>query len=132
MRYSIENPNAYVDSNLLGFMNILEGCRSSNVGHFIYASSSSVYGLNKSIPFNIKDRVDHPISLYAATKKSNELLAHSYSHLYSLPTTGLRFFTVYGPYGRPDMAYYKFTKAIINNEEIEVYNHGDLRETLPI
>ena len=126
VRYSIENPNAYVDSNLLGFMNILEGCRSSNVGHFIYASSSSVYGLNKSIPFNIKDRVDHPISLYAATKKSNELLAHSYSHLYSLPTTGLRFFTVYGPYGRPDMAYYKFTKAIINNEEIEVYNHGDL------
>ena len=92
VRYSIENPNAYVDSNLLGFMNILEGCRSSNVGHFIYASSSSIYGLNKSIPFNIKDRVDHPISLYAATKKSNELLAHSYSHLYSLPTTGLRFF----------------------------------------
>jgi UDP-glucuronate 4-epimerase len=127
VRYSLENPNAYVDANLVGFVNILEGCRNSKVGHLVYASSSSVYGMNVKQPFSVDDPVDHPISLYAATKKSNELMAHTYSHLFNLPTTGLRFFTVYGPYGRPDMAYYKFTKAIIKGEPIDVYNDGDMR-----
>jgi len=127
VRYSLENPNAYVDSNLVGFVNILEGCRHSEVGHLVYASSSSVYGMNVKQPFSVEDRVDHPISLYAATKKSNELMAHTYSHLFNIPTTGLRFFTVYGPYGRPDMAYYKFTKAIMNGEPIDVYNNGDMK-----
>jgi UDP-glucuronate 4-epimerase len=127
VRYSLENPNAYVDSNLVGFVNILEGCRSSKVRHLVYASSSSVYGMNVKQPFSSDDRVDYPISLYAATKKSNELMAHTYSHLYSIPTTGLRFFTVYGPYGRPDMAYYKFTKAIDKNETINVFNSGQMQ-----
>lgn len=127
VRYSLENPSAYVDSNLVGFVNILEGCRHSKVGHLVYASSSSVYGMNVKQPFSVEDRVDHPISLYAATKKSNELMAHTYSHLFNVPTTGLRFFTVYGPYGRPDMAYYKFTKAIINGDVIDVYNNGDMK-----
>lgn len=126
VRYSIENPNAYVDSNLVGFLNILEGCRNAKVKHLIYASSSSVYGMNVSQPFSTEDRVDYPISLYAATKKSNELMAHTYSHLYKLPTTGLRFFTVYGPMGRPDMAYYKFTKAILEGQPIDIYNNGDM------
>ena len=124
VRYSIENPYAYIDSNLVGFGNILEGCRQTKVKHLIYASSSSVYGANVKIPFSVKDNVDNPVSLYAATKKSNELMAHSYSHLYKIPMTGLRFFTVYGPWGRPDMAYYKFTKAIIDNKPIDIYNHG--------
>jgi len=127
VRYSIDNPFAYVNSNLIGFMNILECCRNNSIAHLIYASSSSVYGMNRKTPFSEKDFVDHPISLYAATKKSNELLAHSYSHLYKIPSTGLRFFTVYGPYGRPDMAYYKFANAIIRNEPIDVYNFGDLK-----
>lgn len=127
VRYSLENPNAYVDSNLVGFVNILEGCRHSRVGHMVYASSSSVYGMNVKQPFSVEDRVDHPISLYAATKKSNELMAHTYSHLFNIPTTGLRFFTVYGPYGRPDMAYHKFTKAIMNGDPIDVYNNGDMK-----
>ena len=127
VRYSLENPNAYVDSNLVGFVNILEGCRHSEVRHLVYASSSSVYGMNVKQPFSVEDRVDHPISLYAATKKSNELMAHTYSHLFSIPTTGLRFFTVYGPYGRPDMAYYKFTKAIMSGDPIDVYNNGDMK-----
>jgi len=127
VRYSLENPNDYVDSNLVGFVNILEGCRHSNVGHLVYASSSSVYGMNVKQPFSVEDRVDHPISLYAATKKSNELMAHTYSHLFNIPTTGLRFFTVYGPFGRPDMAYYKFTKAIMNGDPIDVYNNGDMK-----
>tara|TARA_B110000003_G_scaffold129903_1_gene131927 strand:- start:17098 stop:18099 length:1002 start_codon:yes stop_codon:yes gene_type:complete len=127
VRYSLENPHAYVDSNLVGFINILEGCRSSKVKHLVFASSSSVYGMNLKQPFSIQDHVDYPISLYAATKKSNELMAHAYSHLYSIPTTGLRFFTVYGPYGRPDMAYYKFTKAILNGESIDVYNNGEMK-----
>ena len=127
VRYSLENPHAYVDSNVVGFVNILEGCRNSKVKHLIYASSSSVYGMNVKQPFSTEDRVDYPISLYAATKKSNELMAHAYSHLYSMPTTGLRFFTVYGPYGRPDMAYYKFTKAILNDAPIDVYNNGDMK-----
>ena len=127
VRYSLENPNAYVDANLVGFVNILEGCRHSKVGHLVYASSSSVYGMNVKQPFSVEDRVDHPISLYAATKKSNELMAHTYSHLFKIPTTGLRFFTVYGPYGRPDMAYYKFTKAIMNGDPIDVYNNGDMK-----
>ena len=125
VRYSLENPHAYVESNLVGFVNILEGCRHSKVKHLVYASSSSVYGMNVKQPFSTDDRVDYPISLYAATKKSNELMAHTYSHLYNIPTTGLRFFTVYGPYGRPDMAYYKFTKAILNGDPIDVYNNGD-------
>jgi len=124
VRYSIENPHAYVESNLVGFVNILEGCRSIDVKNFIYASSSSVYGMNVKQPFSVGDNVDHPVSLYAATKKSNELMAHAYSHLYKIPSTGLRFFTVYGPWGRPDMAYFKFTKAIINGETIDVYNNG--------
>ena len=127
VRYSLENPYAYVESNLVGFVNILEGCRHSKVKHLVYASSSSVYGMNTKQPFSTDDRTDYPISLYAATKKSNELMAHSYSHLYNIPTTGLRFFTVYGPYGRPDMAYYKFTKAILNGEPIDVYNNGDMK-----
>ena len=127
VRYSIEKPHSYVDSNLVGFLNILEGCRQSKVKHLVYASSSSVYGMNVKQPFSTTDRVDYPISLYAATKKSNELMAHTYSHLYGIPTTGLRFFTVYGPYGRPDMAYYKFTKAILNGDPIDVYNNGIMK-----
>lgn len=127
VRYSIDNPHAYVKSNLLGFSNILEGCRHNQIKHLIYASSSSVYGLNKKQPFSTSDRVDYPISLYAATKKSNELMAHSYSHLFGFPTTGLRFFTVYGPFGRPDMAYYKFTQKIIDGETIDVYNNGNMK-----
>ena len=127
VRYSIENPGAYVDSNLTGFVNILEACRHNEIEHLVFASSSSVYGANKTMPFSIRHNVDHPVSLYAATKKSNELLAHSYAHLYNLPCTGLRFFTVYGPWGRPDMAYYKFTKAIVAGQPIEVFNHGDMR-----
>lgn len=124
VRYSIENPMAYIDSNIVGFANILEGCRNSQVDHLVYASSSSVYGANTAMPFSIHDNVDHPLSFYAASKKSNELMAHAYSHLYGLPTTGLRFFTVYGPWGRPDMALFKFTKAILAGEPIDVYNHG--------
>lgn len=127
VRYSLENPHAYVESNLVGFVNILEGCRHSKVKHLVYASSSSVYGMNVKQPFSTDDRVDYPISLYAATKKSNELMAHTYSHLYNIPTTGLRFFTVYGPYGRPDMAYYKFTEAILSGESIDVYNNGEMK-----
>jgi len=127
VRYSIDNPNAYVDSNLVGFANILEGCRHGSVAHLVYASSSSVYGQNKKMPFSVTDSVDHPVSLYAATKKSNELMAHAYAHLYAIPTTGLRFFTVYGPWGRPDMAYFKFTRAILAGEPIDVYNHGNMR-----
>ena len=127
VRYSIENPMAYIDSNLVGFATILEGCRHNKVEHLVYASSSSVYGANKKIPFSESDSVDHPVSLYAATKKSNELMAHSYSHLYNLPTTGLRFFTVYGPWGRPDMAPYLFTDAISNNREIIVFNNGKMQ-----
>jgi UDP-glucuronate 4-epimerase len=127
VRYSIENPHAYVDSNIVGFLNILEGCRHNAVKHLVYASSSSVYGANESMPFSVKDNVDHPVSLYAASKKANELMAHTYSHLYQLPTTGLRFFTVYGPWGRPDMALFKFTKAIMQGESIDVYNYGNHR-----
>lgn len=126
VRYSIDNPQAYIDSNLLGFGNILEGCRQNAVEHLIYASSSSVYGANEKVPFSTHDPVNHPISLYAATKKSNELMAHSYSHLYGLPVTGLRFFTVYGPWGRPDMAYFKFAKAIYEGQPIDIYNDGDM------
>ena len=126
VRYSIENPLAYADSNLVGHVNILEGCRQNNVGHLIYASSSSVYGLNAKVPFSTNDTVDHPISLYAATKKSNELMAHTYSHLYDIPTTGLRFFTVYGPWGRPDMAPFIFTKKILEGETIDINNNGDM------
>lgn len=126
VRYSIDNPMSYADSNLVGHLTILEGCRHHKIKHLVYASSSSVYGLNRKTPFNTSDSVDHPISLYAATKKSNELMAHTYSHLYGVPTTGLRFFTVYGPWGRPDMALFKFTKAIINGESIDVYNNGDM------
>ncbi|MGH1481073.1 MAG: NAD-dependent epimerase [Geminicoccales bacterium] len=124
VRYSIENPHAYVDSNLIGFMNILQGCRERKVEHLVYASTSSVYGANKTMPFSVHDNVDHPLSLYAATKKANELMAHTYSHLYGLPTSGLRFFTVYGPWGRPDMALFLFTKAIIEGRPIKVFNHG--------
>ena len=127
VRYSIENPLAYVDTNLVGFAHILEGCRHNNVEHFVYASSSSVYGSNTSMPFSIHDNVDHPLSLYAATKKANELMAHTYSNLYNLPTTGLRFFTVYGPWGRPDMALFKFTKAMLEGESIPVFNSGKHR-----
>ncbi len=127
VRYSLENPHAYVDSNLVGFLHILEGCRHSKIAHLVYASSSSVYGANKKVPFSVEDNVDHPVSLYAATKKSNELMAHSYSHLYQIPITGLRFFTVYGPWGRPDMAYFKFVDAIANNKSIDVYNHGKMQ-----
>ena len=124
VRYSIENPLAYINTNIVGFTHILESCRHSNIKHLVYASSSSVYGANTAMPFSIHDNVDHPLSLYAASKKANELLAHSYSHLYELPTTGLRFFTVYGPWGRPDMALFKFTKAIIEGESIQVFNYG--------
>lgn len=126
VRYSIENPNAYADSNLVGHLNVLEGCRHTKVKHLVYASSSSVYGLNEKTPFATYDSVDHPVSLYAATKKANELMAHSYSHLYNLPTTGLRFFTVYGPWGRPDMAPYIFTKKILNGDVIDINNNGDM------
>lgn len=126
VRYSIDNPYAYIDSNVIGFMNILEACRNFPIKHLLYASSSSVYGGNKKVPFSTNDNVDHPVSLYAATKKANELMAHTYSHLYSLPTSGLRFFTVYGPYGRPDMAYYSFTKDIIEGKSIKIYNGGDM------
>jgi UDP-glucuronate 4-epimerase len=125
VRYSIENPHAYVDSNLIGFMNILEGCRHNKIKHLVYASSSSVYGSNESTPFAVTDNVDHPVSLYAASKKANELMAHTYSHLYQLPTTGLRFFTVYGPWGRPDMALFKFTQSILKGIPIEVFNYGN-------
>lgn len=127
VRYSIENPLAYIDSNIVGFTHILEGCRNNDIQHLVYASSSSVYGANASMPFSIHDNVDHPLSLYAASKKSNELMAHTYSHLYGLPTTGLRFFTVYGPWGRPDMALFKFTKAILAGEPIDVFNYGKHR-----
>jgi len=127
VRYSIENPLAYIDTNLVGFAHILEGCRHNGVEHLVYASSSSVYGANTSMPFSVHDNVDHPLSLYAASKKANELMAHTYSHLYRLPTTGLRFFTVYGPWGRPDMALFKFTKAILAGEPIEVFNYGKHR-----
>lgn len=126
VRYSIKNPQAYVDSNLQGFINVLEGCRHHGVEHLIYASSSSVYGANVKTPFAVSDNVDHPVSLYAATKKANELMAHTYAHLYGLPCTGLRFFTVYGPWGRPDMAYFSFTKAILEGRAIDVYNNGDM------
>ena len=127
VRYSIENPLAYIESNIVGFANILEGCRHYGVEHLVYASSSSVYGANATIPFALNQNVDHPLSLYAASKKSNELMAHTYSHLYNLPTTGLRFFTVYGPWGRPDMALFKFTKAILAGEKIQVFNYGKHR-----
>jgi UDP-glucuronate 4-epimerase len=127
VRYSLSNPHAYVQSNLVGFLHVLEGCRHGDVEHLVYASTSSVYGANTLVPFSIHHNVDHPVSLYAATKKSNELIAHTYSHLYGLPTTGLRFFTVYGPWGRPDMAYYLFTKAILAGEPIRVFNHGRMR-----
>jgi UDP-glucuronate 4-epimerase len=126
VHYSLENPHAFINSNIVGFVNILEACRHYKIKHMAYASSSSVYGNNTKMPLSTSDNVDHPISLYAATKKSNELMAHTYSHLFGLPTTGLRFFTVYGPWGRPDMAYFKFTKAILNDESISVYNNGDL------
>src|SRR5690625_4492039 len=126
VRYSLENPHAYINSNIVGFTNILEACRHYNVEHLIYASSSSVYGANTTKPFSTSDNIDHPLSLYAATKKSNELMAHTYSHLYGLPTTGLRFFTVYGPWSRPDMALFLFTKAIVNDESIDVFNHGNM------
>ena len=127
VRYSIDNPHAYADANLVGHLNVLEGCRQNGVGHLLYASSSSVYGLNRKTPFSTSDSVDHPVSLYAATKKANELMSHSYAHLYDLPTTGLRFFTVYGPWGRPDMALFKFTQAILAGHPIDVYNQGDMR-----
>ena len=126
VRYSIENPHAYIESNIVGFCNILEGCRHSKVGHLVFASSSSVYGANTRLPFSEHDNIDHPISLYAATKKANELMAHTYAHLYGLPTTGLRFFTVYGPWGRPDMALFKFTKNILEGKAIEVFNNGNM------
>ncbi|MBP7423834.1 MAG: NAD-dependent epimerase/dehydratase family protein, partial [Sulfuritalea sp.] len=127
VRYSLVNPHAYVDSNVVGFVNILEGCRHAGVEHFVYASSSSIYGGNERMPFSEHDNVDHPVSLYAATKKSNELMAHTYSHLFNLPTTGLRFFTVYGPWGRPDMALFLFAKAILEGRPIDVFNHGKMR-----
>jgi UDP-glucuronate 4-epimerase len=127
LRYSIQNPHAYIESNVQGFLNILEGCRHHRPAHLIYASSSSVYGANKQMPFSVHQNVDHPISLYAATKKSNELMAHAYSVLYKIPTTGLRFFNVYGPYGRPDMALFIFTKAILESKPIDVFNHGKMR-----
>ncbi len=127
VRYSLENPHAYAEANLTGFLNILEGCRHTKVQHLVYASSSSVYGLNRKMPFSTDDSVDHPVSLYAATKKANELMAHTYAHLYGLPTTGLRFFTVYGPWGRPDMALFKFTKAMLQGQSIDVYNYGKMK-----
>ena len=127
VRYSLTNPHAYVSSNVVGMLHVLEGCRHAGVGHLVYASSSSVYGANTRMPFSVHDSVDHPLSLYAATKKANELMAHTYSHLYGMPTTGLRFFTVYGPWGRPDMAIWIFTKKILAGEPIDVFNHGQLR-----
>ena len=127
VRYSLENPHAYADSNLLGFLNVLEGCRQASIEHLVYASSSSVYGANETMPFSVHDNVDHPVSLYAATKKANELMAHSYSHLYGLPTTGLRFFTVYGPWGRPDMSPFLFTRAILEGKPLKVFNYGKHR-----
>lgn len=127
VRYSLENPHAYADANLTGFLNILEGCRDNKPKHLIFASSSSVYGMNAKTPFSVEDNTDYPISLYAATKKSNELMAHAYAHLYGIPSTGLRFFTVYGPYGRPDMAYFKFTKEILEGRAIDVYNNGEMQ-----
>lgn len=127
VRYSLQNPYAYADSNLSGFLNLLEGCRHSATQHLVFASSSSVYGANRKVPFSTTDNVDHPVSLYAATKKANELMAHAYSHLYAIPMTGLRFFTVYGPWGRPDMAYFKFVDAIAQGRPIEVYNHGKMK-----
>lgn len=127
VRYSLDNPLAYADSNLIGHVNVLEGCRHNKVKHLLYASSSSVYGLNRKMPFSTDDSVDHPVSLYAATKKANELMSHTYSHLYGLPTTGLRFFTVYGPWGRPDMALFKFTKAMVEGKSIDVYNYGKMK-----
>jgi len=127
VRYSIQNPYPYVDSNLVGFMNVLEGCRWGNVQHLVFASSSSVYGANTSMPFSVDQNVDHPLSLYAATKKANELMAHAYSNLYKLPCTGLRFFTVYGPWGRPDMSYFTFTRSILEGKPIDVFNHGDMK-----
>lgn len=127
VRYSLTNPHAYIDANLVGFMNVLEGCRHQQVGHLVYASSSSVYGANTAMPFSVHDNIDHPVSLYAASKKANELMAHTYSHLYRLPTTGLRFFTVYGPWGRPDMALFLFTKAILADQPIDVFNFGKMR-----
>ncbi|MCS3430527.1 NAD-dependent epimerase [Klebsiella sp. BIGb0407] len=127
VRYSLENPHAYAQANLIGHLNILEGCRHNKVAHLLYASSSSVYGLNRKMPFSTDDSVDHPVSLYAATKKANELMSHTYSHLYNLPTTGLRFFTVYGPWGRPDMALFKFTKAMLEGKPIDVYNYGKMK-----
>ncbi|OIN85880.1 MAG: hypothetical protein AUJ12_08060 [Alphaproteobacteria bacterium CG1_02_46_17] len=127
VRYSIDNPHAYINSNIVGFLNILEGCRHNKVEHLLYASSSSVYGANTKVPFSTDAPVDHPVSLYAATKKSNELMAHTYAHLYGIPATGLRFFTVYGPWGRPDMAYFKFTQAILSGKAIDIYNFGDMK-----
>lgn len=127
VRYSLENPHAYAQANLVGHLNVLEGCRHNKVQHLLYASSSSVYGLNRKLPFSTDDSVDHPVSLYAATKKANELMSHTYSHLYGLPTTGLRFFTVYGPWGRPDMALFKFTKAMLEGKTIDVYNYGKMK-----
>ncbi|WP_296876992.1 NAD-dependent epimerase/dehydratase family protein [Thomasclavelia sp.] len=127
VRYSIENPDAYIESNILGFYNILEACRHNEVKHLVYASSSSVYGSNKKVPYSTEDKVDNPVSLYAATKKSNELMAHAYSKLYNIPSTGLRFFTVYGPAGRPDMAYFGFTNKLVNNETIEIFNYGNCK-----
>jgi len=127
VRYSLVNPQLYIDSNIKGFLNILEGCRLTNVSHLVYASSSSVYGLNDEMPFSVTHKTDHPASIYAATKKANELMAHCYSHLYDLPTTGLRFFTVYGPWGRPDMALYQFTKSIVENRPVRIFNNGDMK-----
>ena len=127
VRYSLENPHVYAEANLIGHLNVLEGCRHNKVEHLLYASSSSVYGLNRKMPFSTEDSVDHPVSLYAATKKANELMSHTYSHLYGLPTTGLRFFTVYGPWGRPDMALFKFTKAMLEGKSIDVYNYGKMK-----
>lgn len=127
VRYSLQNPRAYIDSNICGFLNVLEGCRHTNVKHLVYASSSSVYGANITVPFSEHHSVDHPVSLYAATKKSNELMAHTYAHLFALPVTGLRFFTVYGPWGRPDMAYFSFTKAILEGRSLDVFNHGRMQ-----
>jgi len=127
VRYSLENPHAYVESNLVGFINVLEGCRQAKVEHLVYASSSSVYGANTQMPFSVRDNVDHPLSLYAATKKANELMAHTYSHLFDLPTTGLRFFTVYGPWGRPDMALFLFAKAILEGKSIDIFNNGKMK-----
>jgi UDP-glucuronate 4-epimerase len=127
VRYSLVNPYSYIDANIAGFLNVLEGCRNHGIEHLVYASSSSVYGLNEKVPFSVQDNVDHPISLYAATKKANELMAHTYSHLYGIPTTGLRFFTVYGPWGRPDMALFLFTKSILEGKAIDVFNHGKMK-----